>query len=246
MRIGRFARRRGRRCGVSACGIRHRYARPKLRCGGVVDAVSGGRGRCGRWRFGGRLGRGRACWARSPCGGVGLSSSPVSPDKGTGVRYEISGASAPFCPSPPLPPSPASGRGGNLSLGEPPFASTPLSHAVGEGLGVRAKKRAHLAHSELKRCTLTPLAPLSRKRARRKPVVGRTAVRLHTPLPPCGRGAGGEGEKACAPRTQRTQTMYPHPPCPPLPQAGEGETCRWANRRSPLHPSPTLWERGWG
>jgi hypothetical protein len=76
-------------------------------------------------------------------------------DKGTGVRYEISGASAPFCPSPPLPPSPASGRGGNLSLGEPPFASTPLSHPVGEGLGVRAKKRAHLAHSELKRCTLT-------------------------------------------------------------------------------------------
>jgi hypothetical protein len=31
---------------------------------------------------------------------------------------------------------------------------TPLSHAVGEGLGVRAKKRANPAHSELKRCTL--------------------------------------------------------------------------------------------
>ena len=32
--------------------------------------------------------------------------------------------------------------------------AAPLSHAVGEGLGVRAKKRARLAHSELKRCTL--------------------------------------------------------------------------------------------
>ena len=32
--------------------------------------------------------------------------------------------------------------------------AAPLSHAVGEGLGVRAKKRANPAHSELKRCTL--------------------------------------------------------------------------------------------
>jgi hypothetical protein len=31
---------------------------------------------------------------------------------------------------------------------------SPLSHSVGEGLGVRAKKRAHPAHSEPKRCTL--------------------------------------------------------------------------------------------
>ena len=31
---------------------------------------------------------------------------------------------------------------------------SPLSHAVGEGLGVRAKKRARPAHSEPKRCTL--------------------------------------------------------------------------------------------
>ena len=42
-------------------------------------------------------------------------------------------------------------------------APTPLSHTVGEGLGVRAKKRAHLAHSELKRCTLTSCVPLSRE-----------------------------------------------------------------------------------
>ena len=32
--------------------------------------------------------------------------------------------------------------------------AAPLSHAVGEGAGVRAKERARLAHSELKRCTL--------------------------------------------------------------------------------------------
>jgi|GEM_PF-4789084 len=31
---------------------------------------------------------------------------------------------------------------------------SPLSHSVGEGLGVRAKKRARPARSELKRCTL--------------------------------------------------------------------------------------------
>jgi len=43
---------------------------------------------------------------------------------------------------------------GNALQGAPPCAPTPLSHTVGEGLGVRAKKRARLAHSELKRCTL--------------------------------------------------------------------------------------------
>ena len=31
---------------------------------------------------------------------------------------------------------------------------SPLAHSVGEGLGVRAKKRARPAHSEPKRCTL--------------------------------------------------------------------------------------------
>ena len=49
---------------------------------------------------------------------------------------------------------------GNALQGAPPCAPTPLSHAVGEGLGVRAKKRARPAHSELKRCTL--ISPLSR------------------------------------------------------------------------------------
>ena len=59
---------------------------------------------------------------------------------------------------------------GNARSGEPPCAPTPLAHSVGEGLGVRAKKRAHPAHS--------------------------------TPRPQRGRGAGGEGEKACTPCTQ--------------------------------------------
>ena len=40
---------------------------------------------------------------------------------------------------------------------------SPLAHSVGEGLGVRAKKRARPAHSEPKRCTLISLVPLSRE-----------------------------------------------------------------------------------
>ena len=36
--------------------------------------------------------------------------------------------------------------------------AAPLSHAVGEGLGVRAEKRARPANSEPERCTLTPCA----------------------------------------------------------------------------------------
>ena len=43
-----------------------------------------------------------------------------------------------------VPLSRLAGEGGNLWLGEPPFAPTPLSHPVGEGLGVRARKREHL------------------------------------------------------------------------------------------------------
>ena len=51
--------------------------------------------------------------------------------------------------------------------GAPPCAPTPLSHPVGEGLGVRAtEKCAQLIRSELKRCTLISCVPLSRKRAR--------------------------------------------------------------------------------
>ena len=43
-------------------------------------------------------------------------------------------------PSPPLSPSPAGRARGNALQGAPPCAPTPLSHAVGEGPGVRAKK----------------------------------------------------------------------------------------------------------
>ena len=39
---------------------------------------------------------------------------------------------------------------------------TPLPQR-GEGLGVRAKKRAHPAHSEPKRCTLISPTPISRE-----------------------------------------------------------------------------------
>ena len=47
-------------------------------------------------------------------------------------------------------------------------------------------------------------------------------ARSYAPLPQRGRGAGGEGEKACAPRTQRTQAMYPYQLCPPLPRGRRG------------------------
>ena len=78
------------------------------------------------------------------------------PGKGTSVRHRVAEAGAIFparartgrravLPSPPCPLSRKAGEGERAA---------PLSHAVGEGLGVRAKKRARLAHSELKRCTL--------------------------------------------------------------------------------------------
>ena len=36
----------------------------------------------------------------------------------------------------------------------------------------------------------------------------------------------------------------PHPPCPPLPQAGEGETTAG---RTAMRPTPrTAWKKGWG
>jgi len=51
-----------------------------------------------------------------------------------------------------------------LSPGSSPTACapTPLAHSVGEGLGVRAKKRARPAHSEPKRCTLISHTPTVR------------------------------------------------------------------------------------
>jgi hypothetical protein len=55
-------------------------------------------------------------------------------------------------------PSPASGRGGKQRQGAPPCAPTPLSHPVGEGLGVRAKQHAP-THTE-------PSPPMSPSPAR--------------------------------------------------------------------------------
>jgi hypothetical protein len=102
-----------------------------------------------------------------------LNIAPTpTPGKGTTVRHEVFEAGAIF-PSasvngqaccialtPFVPLSRLRARG-NALQGAPPCAPTPLAHTVGEGLGVRAKKRARLAHSELKRCTLisTPTLP---------------------------------------------------------------------------------------
>ena len=76
-------------------------------------------------------------------------------------------------------------------------------------MGVRAKKRASPAHSELKRCTLISCVPLSRKadagglwsaEAKLPPMLKLTlqhskqvSVQL-TPLPQRGSGDGGEGK----------------------------------------------------
>ena len=116
--------------------------------------------------------------------------------------------------------------------------TVPLAHSVGEGLGVRAKKRAPYpppgkgttvrhevfeagaifssasVNQQVRCIALTPFVPLSREAGEGERAAGRTAVRPYPPRPQRGRGAGGEGEKACAPCTQ--------------------------------YPSPTAWERGWG
>ena len=126
--------------------------------------------------------------------------------------------------------------------------AAPLSHIVGEGLGVRAKKRASPAHSELKRCTLIPCVPLEG--------VGFLRACLHAALPSrafllsCERGArapstryaGNAGVPHAIP-TAREKT-YPLS-CVPL-SCRRARGSRRAHRRAPLHPSPTAWERGWG
>ena len=72
-------------------------------------------------------------------------------------------------PSPPVSPPPAGRERGIVECGSEASAhaeagasalqrvgrAAPLSHSVGERLGVRAKKRALPAHSKLKRCSLT-------------------------------------------------------------------------------------------
>ena len=90
-------------------------------------------------------------------------------DKGTLVRHRVAEAGA-ILPAQAwtgrraVLPSPAGRERGNALQGAPPCAPTPLAHAANEGLGVRAKKRARPAHSELKRCILisSSAAPLLR------------------------------------------------------------------------------------
>jgi hypothetical protein len=176
---------------------------------------------------------------------------PPNPDKGTSVRHRIAAARAIF-PSAsvnwqvrcialtPFVPLSRLRERGNALQGAPPCAPTPLSHSVGEGLGVRAKKRALPANSEPKRCALTPFVPLSRLRERGNALQG---------APPCAPtplSHAVRGRKACAPCEQRTQAMCPHPLCPPLPPAGEGERAAGRTAVRPYTPLPQLWERGWG
>jgi hypothetical protein len=115
------------------------------------------------------------------------------PWKGTTVRHEVFEAGAIF-PSAsvnrqvrcialtPFVPLSRLRERGNALQGAPPCAPTPLSHTVGEGLGVRAKKRARLAHSELKRCTLI----------RRRFPASRGEPRMGS-VPPASRGNLKEG-----------------------------------------------------
>ena len=109
-----------------------------------------------------RFARGTAHGFGSPC----PQGEPEGADKGTSVRHRIAAAGAIF-PSgcvgrqarrvaltPCVPLSRGAGEGERAA---------PLSHIVGEGLGVRAEKRARPANSEPERCALTPYVPLSRR-----------------------------------------------------------------------------------
>ena len=104
-------------------------------------------------------------------GGTGVLLPSSAADKGTLVRHRIAEAGA-ILPAQAwtgrrtVLPSPAGREWGNALKGAPRCAPTPLSPRVGEGLGVRAKKRARPAHSELKRCTLisSSAAPLPLRR----------------------------------------------------------------------------------
>ena len=122
-------------------------------------------------------------------------------------------------PSPPLSPSPAGGRGGLWSAEAqlPPMLKLTLQHSeqvsarltplppCGRGAGGEGRKWAHPAHSEPKRCTLTPFVPLSRRRERGIMECGSEA------------SAYAEADASALQTGQRT-----------------------------AHPSPTLWERDWG
>ena len=73
--------------------------------------------------------------------------------------------------------------------------AAPLSHAVGEGLGVRGEKRARPANSEPERCALTPCVPLSRRAGE-----GERAAPLSHAV---GEGLGVRAKKrVCSPRSE--------------------------------------------
>jgi hypothetical protein len=106
------------------------------------------------------------CVRFSICDNLPLPNLPRQPDKGTTVKRGIlrvgtifqcerRRTDTPCRPHPLFPPLLRGERVGKQRQGEQPFAPTPLSHSVGERLGVRAKKRTHSACSEPKRCTLT-------------------------------------------------------------------------------------------
>ena len=110
--------------------------------------------------------------------------------------------------------------------------AAPLSHAVGEGLGVRAKQGASP-------CVPTPLL-----------------VRVHR----FGTESLRQGRFSPRGRERVGAPCCPHPLCPPLPRGGRGGLWSAEARLPPTlkltlqhskHvrvrlPSPTLWERGWG
>jgi hypothetical protein len=69
---------------------------------------------------------------------------------------------------------------GNALQGAPPCAPTPLSHAVGEGSGVRAKKRAHPAHDDLRDAPLSALETHPCRGERQ--ATAAASLPCHTPL----------------------------------------------------------------
>jgi hypothetical protein len=100
--------------------------------------------------------------------------------------------------------------------------AAPLSHAVGEGLGVRAKQRALPANSEPKRYTLTPCVPLSRRAGEGEPQGALPCA--PTPLAHAvGEGLGVRAKQRALPANSEPK-RYTLTPCVPLSRrAGEGE-----------------------
>jgi len=146
------------------------------------------------------------------------SYPPSTAGKGTTVRHEVFEAGAIFSRAsvnrqarrvaltPFVPLSREAGEGdlecgseasayaeANASALQTGQRAAPLSHAVGEGLGVRAESGRTLHTANPRSVPLSALSP--------SPAAAE-GERTATPLPRCGRGAGGEGEKACESRTQ--------------------------------------------